>query len=327
MINDKVIAVTVTYNRVGTLAKTIEALKEQSYKLEKIIVVDNNSNDDHKKKLKDIEKSNDLVHVIWRDDNLGGAGGFHYGVKYALEKYDPDWYWIMDDDAYPTRKCLEELLKEKGNLDNIGFLAPAIYGIDNKEYQMYHHKLISENKVDDITAIEKYEDLNKVTEVEANAFVGPLFSKKAVKAVGIPDKGLFIYGDDTEYTYRVSRKFKGYVIKSAIINHQDPPYQGKVVAPESWWKEYYMFRNRFFFVNEFCENDKQKKESIAVLKREIYRRILASLVKSHYKGFRKLRVRILKQSIKDGLNSNTGKTIDPGTYIKEVKEIRKKLGE
>ncbi len=44
------------------------------------------------------------------------------------------------------KKCLEELLKEKENLDNIGFLAPAIYGIDNKEYQMYHHKLISENK-------------------------------------------------------------------------------------------------------------------------------------------------------------------------------------
>lgn len=322
---NKVIAVTVTYNRADTLKKTIDALTNQEYKLEKIIVVDNDSNAENKRKLREIARENELVEVIWKEDNLGGAGGFYYGMKLAKEKYNPDWYWIMDDDAYPTKECLKKLIEANTDLKDVGFLAPAIYGIDNEEYQMYHHKFISGDKVNDVTAVEKYDNLDNITEIEANAFVGPLFSKEAVEAVGLPDKGLFIYGDDTEYTYRVSRKYKGYVVKSAIINHQDPPYQGKVVAPEGWWKEYYMFRNRFFFINEFIEDSGERKKSQRTLKKELYRRILATCIKGHYKGFRKLRIGTLKAAIDDGMNNNSGKTIDPGNYIGKVKDLRKKI--
>ncbi|MBU3103156.1 glycosyltransferase [Clostridium gasigenes] len=321
MNNTRVVGVTVTYNRAETLRKTIEALTNQKYKVEKIIVVDNNSNEENKEKLRKIEKDNDLVEVIWRDDNLGGAGGFHYGMKLALEKYNPDWYWIMDDDAYPRVDCLEKLFEGGKKLSNIGFLAPAIYGIDNNEYQMYHHKFISKNKVNDITAVEKYEYLNKVTEVEANAFVGPLFSREAVNLVGIPDKGLFIYGDDTEYTYRVSRKFKGYVVKDAVINHQDPPYQGKVVAPQAWWKEYYMFRNRFLFVDKFAETKLENCIGKIYLVGHLTRRILATMLKADYKGFRKPRVELLKKAIFDGMRKVNGKTIDPKEYIDSLKNI------
>ena len=41
-------------------------------------------------------------------NNTGGAGGFEYGMKKALE-YDCDYVWIMDDDAYPRDNCLERL--------------------------------------------------------------------------------------------------------------------------------------------------------------------------------------------------------------------------
>lgn len=324
MEKSKIIAVTVTYNRANTLENTIKALTNQTYKLDKILVVDNNSNEEHKKQLEDIAEQNKLVEVIWLDKNLGGAGGFYYGMKEAFEKYDPEWYWIMDDDAYPTDKCLENLLKYEEKLDSIGFLAPAIYGIDNKEYQMYHHKKISKYKVNDITAVEKYEELKDITEVEANAFVGPLFSKNAVKELGLPDGDLFIYGDDTEYTYRVSRKYKGYLIKEAIINHQDPPYQGKAVAPEGWWKEYYMFRNRYLFIDEFGENKIDKLIAKTYLTSHLIRRILAAKVKSHYEGFREPRVKILTKAIADGYNGKNGKTIDPKEYIDFIKSIREK---
>ncbi|HFE9684207.1 glycosyltransferase [Clostridium perfringens] len=325
MSNYNVVAVTVTYNRVNTLEKTVDALTNQSYKLKKIIIVDNNSNEKSKLKLKEIEKMNNLVEVVWKEKNLGGAGGFHYGVKYALEKYNPDWYWIMDDDAYPKEDCLENLLSKENNLDSIGFLAPVIYGIDNNEYQMYHHKFISQDKVNDITAFKSFNELNNITKLDANAFVGPLFSKKAIEMVGIPDKDLFIYGDDTEYTYRVSRKLNGYLIKEAKINHQDPPVNGNVIAPEAWWKEYYMFRNRFLFIKKFSDNKDKEIKSIRKLKAQIYKKMLATLIKPGYKGFRNARLDILKRAISDGINSNSGKTIDPGEYIKKIKDIRKRL--
>ena len=42
--NDKIIAVTVTYNSSSFLKRCIGALLKQTYKLDRIIVVDNNSN-------------------------------------------------------------------------------------------------------------------------------------------------------------------------------------------------------------------------------------------------------------------------------------------
>ena len=324
MRENNVVAVTVTYNRVNTLEKTIDALTNQNMLLDKIIVVDNNSSEEHKKILKDIEKSNDLVEVVWLNENLGGAGGFYHGMKVAKEKYNPNWYWIMDDDAYPTKDCLKNLLEYKDKLDNIGFLAPAIYGIDNKKYQMYHHKMISKYKTNDITAVAEYEDLENVTNIEANAFVGPLFSRKAVEELGLPKGELFIYGDDTEYTYRVTRKYRGYVIKDAIINHQDPPYQGKAVAPEGWWKEYYMFRNRYLFIDEFGVNGSEKIIAKVSLTMHLLRRILASSIKSQYKYFRKIRIKVLTSAINDGINGNEGRIINPKEYIDSIKNIRKK---
>lgn len=314
-----IVAVTVTYNRVTTLKKTINALINQKKQLDKIIVVDNFSNEENRNSLKEIADNNDLVEVLWLNQNLGGAGGFYHGMKYAFEKYNPEWYWIMDDDAYPTKECLSTLINHTDKLDNIGFLAPSIYGIDNQEYQMYHHKMISKYKVNDITAVENYNDLKEVTEIEANAFVGPLFSRHAIEELGLPDGELFIYGDDTEYTYRITRKYKGYLIKDAIINHQDPPYQGKAVAPSGWWKEYYMFRNRFLFIDKFEKNIINKIMAKFYLISHLVRRILASQVKSQYKGFRKIRRKILIKSILDGINKKNGKTIDPGEYIQSLK--------
>ena len=41
----KIVAVVVTYNRKELLLECIQAILNQTYKLEKVIVIDNNSND------------------------------------------------------------------------------------------------------------------------------------------------------------------------------------------------------------------------------------------------------------------------------------------
>ena len=44
-----------------------------------------------------------------------------------------------------------------------------------------------------------------------------------MEELGIADGSLFIYGDDTEYTRRVSKKHNLYLIRDAVIDHQDAP--------------------------------------------------------------------------------------------------------
>lgn len=314
----QVVAITVTYNRANTLSKNIDALLSQDKKVDKIIIVDNNSNDYHKNLVKEIvSKNNDRIDLVELDDNLGGAGGFESGMKYAKENYNPDWYWIMDDDAYPREDCLKELLNYS-NLENIGCLCPVAYGIDLNKYQLYHHKIISNDLISDITFQNDYSKLGKYEKIDANAFVGPLISKAAVYKVGIADGSLFIYGDDTEYTYRVNQYFNNYLIKDAIIDHQDQPATATTTDPKFWWKEYYCYRNRYLFINEFSHGFgksffRKLKYTLMLVKS-----IFAAFIKPGYKNYRKLRATILYNSIKDGISKNKGKTVDPQKYLKEL---------
>lgn len=320
--HDTVIAITVTYNRTKTLQKTLESLKVQTYPLEKIIVVDNNSRDEEKKILKELINKDSRINVIWLEDNLGGAGGFEKGMQETIVKYNADWYWIMDDDAYPRKDSLEKLLEKKENLKNIGALCPVAFGIDNQKYQLYHHKRVSKYLMKELPVTIEYDNLQTITQLDANAFVGPLFSKKAVEKLGIPNGNLFIYGDDTEYTYRISREFGVFLIKDAIIDHQDPPNITSEVNPITWWKEYYEIRNKFLFISKYSTSI-----SVTILAKcqLIYILIiknLATILKKKYKGYKIIRINLLIKAMMDGIRCRSGKTVNPQSYIEKINQLK-----
>lgn len=320
---DSVIAVTVTFNSSKFLYRAIEWLKKQTYPISKIIVVDNNSNVEEKEILRKLDKENEDVEIIWLENNTGGAGGFYEGMKYAKEHYNPDWYWLMDDDAFPKEDCLQNLLNYSRQVENVGCLAPLIYGIDNKEYQLYHHKKLAKFLHKDIPVVESYDEIQEIMSIEADAFVGPLFSKLAVDSVGIADDKLFIYGDDLEYTYRVSRKFNVYLIKNALINHQDQPING-IQKPTAWWKDYYMYRNRLLFIVTYQNNWILRQIGNILVIARVLKQMVLTIVRYHNIKLIKIRYKLLAKSVIDGLMQKKGKTIDPIDFVKLVNSVNKK---
>lgn len=324
-VKQKIVAITVTFNSSHYLKRVIDALEKQVYQISDIIIVDNNSNDENKAAILSIADSKEYIHVIWMDENLGGAGGFSIGMKYAHEKLKPDWYWLMDDDAFPRDDCLEKLLKYDDYTENIGCLQPLIWGVNLKKYQLYHHKRESKLLLRDISVVNDVKELDDVSRIEASAFVGPLFSKTAVDKVGIADGTLFIYGDDLEYTYRVSREFEVLLVKEAVINHQDPPLVGGVFTPKTWWKDYYCWRNRIFFIKKYTRGTLRRFEALTLFGMMLFKKILKTLVVKEYAGYRKLRISIILKSWRDGIANRRGKMIDPVVYHKKLKIMENKF--
>ena len=98
--------VVVTYNRKKLLLECINALQNQTYKLSKIIIIDNNSNDGTEKYLYENGVfESDIIDYQYQSKNLGGAGGFYQGIRKSLQEHY-DWVWIMDDDTIPTENAL-----------------------------------------------------------------------------------------------------------------------------------------------------------------------------------------------------------------------------
>ena len=116
----------VTYNRKSEVLRCIKAVKTQSVKCDYIIVVNNASTDGTKEALTSVED----ITVLNLEQNSGGSGGFYTGLKYAHENLKSDFYWLMDDDGYPSENCLEQLLSKSSEYD---YIMPASIDIDNHE--------------------------------------------------------------------------------------------------------------------------------------------------------------------------------------------------
>lgn len=243
---EKIAAVIVTYNRLKYLKKCIDALRHQSRKLDAIYVINNDSTDGTKDWL---AQQTDLK--VINQANVGGSGGFYRGLKEAYNA-GYDFIWAMDDDVNPTVTCLETLLKYKG--DKVGILCPrrimdgvTIMG-ETLSFNLKNPFKPLKNKLK-ITDIKG----EKTIDIEGMSFEGPLISKRVIDIIGFPNKDLFIFWDDSDYSYRtilVGLKVK-YVV-SAKLNKENVTVSSiRNISLKSSWKMPYGLRNLIYFTYNY----------------------------------------------------------------------------
>ncbi len=102
------VAVVVTFDRLPLLQRLVARLREVPA-LDEVLVVDNASTDGTGEWLAGV---GGRVRARTLDDNGGGAGGFHDGLDWAVER-GADLVWLMDDDGLPEPDCLSTLLKHR----------------------------------------------------------------------------------------------------------------------------------------------------------------------------------------------------------------------
>lgn len=256
-------AVIVTYNRIDLLLECLEALKNQTYALKAIYLIDNASTDDTYEKLiekKYIEKSSitqkkgiingeNYVHSISSkkikitykrlEINIGGAGGFYEGLKLALDDRH-DWIWVMDDDAIPENIALNELVKFL--TDNRPGLTSTVINI-NGNIDISHRKLIKKYLgLIKFMPINENEYEQEFFESDIASYVGFLINAKFLQLAGLPIRNFFIFYDDTEHSLRLNKFGRFLNINSSRIYHKAPVQNQNRMSDN--WKIYFQYRNR-----------------------------------------------------------------------------------
>lgn len=230
--------VVVTYNRLELLKEVVEALRNQTYQDFKIVVINNDSPDGTKEWL---DSQKDLITIHQR--NVGGAGGFFTGMKYVAEN-EYDYCWIMDDDVICYPNALEELVNGIQVKPDIGFVCSKVIGVDGspvnvpdidmstqKSGEFYWPELLEKNMV----------------RVRNATFVSVLFPIKIIKDYGLPIKEYFIWGDDSEYTSRISSKKNCYLVGTSQVLHKRAMQQILAIETETnkarLTNYHYLYRN------------------------------------------------------------------------------------
>ena len=209
---NKVAAVVVTYNRKELLKQCIEKLLKQEEVFCDVIVIDNASTDGTCEMIKNEFNISQVLY--WNTGaNLGGAGGFQYGVKKAVES-GYEYVWIMDDDTLPEKDALMQLFKiDKELCGKWGFLSSVAYWTDGNICKMNIQK---KNIFKHVSTAE----YNSVyAPIAMCSFVSLLVKTDVIREVGLPIGEYFIWTDDYEFTGRISRKYPCYMVSGSKVVH------------------------------------------------------------------------------------------------------------
>lgn len=334
----KVFVVTVTYgNRFTLLKKVIDRVLDEG--VTKVIVVDNNSSKESREKLKKYEeKLKNKLEVLYLDKNYGSAGGFKRGLKEAYEDRDCEFIWLLDDDNLPLEGALHHLLlcwkkinyhnKEeklalaswrrdrviqiKALVEKNPFLLisskNSFLGFHLMRFPFYLLNMLKrfcrKNKVDVLKFL-KYLEENGINygKIAVAPYGGLFFHKKLLEKIGYPDERLFVYADDYEWTYRIT-KFGGDIIlcwRSQIID-LEPSWHIKVkkegflskIFEGDEFRAYYNLRNWIIFENKHLVSS----PFVYKLNMCAFEFILFILSLIYYN--RRERFKLIKKAIRDG---------------------------
>jgi rhamnopyranosyl-N-acetylglucosaminyl-diphospho-decaprenol beta-1,3/1,4-galactofuranosyltransferase len=239
---ESVAVVVVTYNRADLLVGMLDGLAAQTRAPDAVFVIDNASTD-HTRAV--LDARTDLpLHVTTSEANLGGAGGFHLGVRAA---YDAgfDRVWLMDDDVVPAPDCLAVLMAvdEDCLIAVREDLAGTLVEKAAIEFDLRNPLAVRPKRAAVDTAYADRASMPPLVEVQNVAFEGFMVRRDVITEIGFPDPAFFIFYDDAEYAVRARRAGRRiWGVRDAVLVRQLDFNQQHDL---SGWKGFYMYRNLF----------------------------------------------------------------------------------
>lgn len=212
---------------------SIKKLDYPQQKLE-IIVVDNNSQDGSREKIRKLFKK---VKIIENKTNLGFAKAINQGAEIAKG----DYIFITNDDIIfeknSLQKSVDYLLKTK----DAGLVGGKIY-YKNKPKKICSNGFIMNKWTGNVHTAPYPNQINQPDWVQGCAI---LISKKLFNEVGKLDPNFFLSFDDYDLCQRLkNRSFKVFYYPEAIFWHGESITTDK----NKPFKYYHWYKSKFYFI-------------------------------------------------------------------------------
>ncbi len=278
------------YNGYKDTIECIRSLDHVIYNNLKVVIVDNNSNDES---LLQFHKLYAKRHqIIESDRNLGYAGGMNLGVNHAM-KNNAEYICILNNDVIVEKDFLTKIIGYMELHDDAGIVGPRICeynkpdiiqstGANINFYRgLVPHINIGKNESEVAGQI-----------IQCDYVIGAcmVIKRKVIDAIGLMPEDYFLYYEETEWCYQAKRhRYNVICYCDSKILHKGSVSIGKV----SGLSRYYLHRNRVVFV----------KRNVNYFKFLIFLTYLL-IESTYYIIFKGLESRILKMYF-DGLFNTT----------------------
>jgi rhamnopyranosyl-N-acetylglucosaminyl-diphospho-decaprenol beta-1,3/1,4-galactofuranosyltransferase len=257
----------VTFNRLNRLRDTLPRLLAEP--VDRVVVVDNASTDGTGDWL--AGQTDPRLTVRRLADNMGGAGGFEAGLATLRDGPAlpdgtalPDWTALLDDDAWPEAGTLGRLAGDLARPETraaaagrpIGAVVAAVTLPDGQVAEMnrpscnpfWHPRIFARTLLGGGRGGFHIADADLAPgapprAVDVASFVGFVVHRDAVLRAGLPEGGLFIYGDDVLYSLRLRRAGLALLLLPDLRFVHDCGTMDARFVYRPLWKIYYHCRN------------------------------------------------------------------------------------
>jgi GT2 family glycosyltransferase len=216
----KVAIIMTTWNGLKDTQECLNSFKKVIYPNFHLIIVDNGSKVDEASILrKEYKKIFPNLTCLRTEKNYGYIGGCNIGLRYAMEKINPTYLLIMNNDVLVDPTFLTNLVSAMEADDSVGMASPKIYCYPERRRIMYDgvYKINLGWRFQSI-----WKPTKKTSETDFVTACCLLVKSNVIKQVGFPDPRFFLTAFDTvEYSLRAKRKgFKLFFVPSSKIWHK-----------------------------------------------------------------------------------------------------------
>ena len=212
-----IFAVVLTYNRKDLLKKCLDAIYAQNRPCDGVIVVDNASTDGTEAML--LQEKYPFLKVYVLSENIGASGGFNAGFRIAY-KNGADFVWMMDDDVIPDPDALLQLEQANALLDREGIDHSYLLSTAYTEKGLITNSPHLDDRVNRVNYQNWPLTLQYgIVPVRRATFVSILVPRSTLREHGLPLASMFIWGEDSEYTLRITEKNPGFVVGRSKVQH------------------------------------------------------------------------------------------------------------
>tara|TARA_R100000935_G_scaffold50402_1_gene76262 strand:+ start:8926 stop:9816 length:891 start_codon:yes stop_codon:yes gene_type:complete len=265
--NSMIYAIILNYNSANESVALFKNLEVQQYNYLRILVIDNNSNEEDQIQLRENIPS---VNLIFIKKNLGYAGGNNIGIEIALNK-KADYVWILNPDIRVNNLTLPILLKTISEDKTLAAVGPRIIHRNNPD------KIFSDGGMlamtDSCSTYHKSHNFEVVSlsgniDFDIDYIDGSciLLNCEAIKEIGKLPEEYFLYFEETDWCFKARKHnfrlaINSYVSVSNLTSIKNALYH------------YYMLRNRILFSKKYHPNPIKVRNyySKALLKEVLFR--------------------------------------------------------
>ena len=322
-----VVSIVLNWNGWVDTIECLESLLQVPYRSHHIVVCDNGSHDgsiDHLSawaaasaipyvSFDSIDSAlagsiNELPALIFiqTGENLGYGGGNNVGIRFALQRLDATYVWILNNDTVVERDALDGLVRfaeQRPDVAIVGarliqyFDPERIQALGGGRFQpiLGRDVQLGRGRLDHRLA-------DRAIELDHVVGASMLVRAAAVKRVGLIDESYFLYREETDWCIRMRRQgwHLAYCPQSVVLHKE-----GRSSGFKSLLHDYYSVRNMLYLIARFYPH-----ALATAFVASMFYTIVPKLVRLRFR-----RLAIVLRAYFDFLRGRRGKQIDPDAML------------